>query len=602
MAKIGNIVDGKYEILKEVGRGGMSIVYLAMDNRLNKQWAIKEIKKKGTNSENQIVMQSLISEANLMKRLDHQNLPRIVDIIDNGSTIYIVMDYIEGEPLDKILKRKGAQPQDAVIQWGIQLAEVLDYLHTRQPAIIYRDMKPANVMLKPDGSIKLYDFGIAREYKEQNSSDTVSLGTKGYAAPEQFGGMGQTDARTDVYGLGVTLYHLVTGKNPCEPPYEILPIRNVNPQLSSGLEAVIQKCTQLNPDDRFQSCAEVLYALNHLDEFDGRYRKAQKKKLNTFIVSVACTLALALAGTGTFIGYKMTLSQSVNETIVMYGKDAIDGGNITELANTMDKYSSEISEEKLNELFTNYMDVFENQIGQLAGEFNTASATTEMTEEVKKEYGDRETELFNGIDKIVEDHLKELSAQNQNEIYFRVGSIYMDYYKLCEGRFDRTYIKNRYEEAANRYKHITKDYDKESYEYIQKVCKIGDVISQFNNERLGLSDNGASLTNEDKTEAWNNMVECIRGEDRDNRKVNMYLIVGNIVFEHISEYDAIAETREEIASFSAEAAAYLNNYIAEHPSQEDENIRIKASASVTNYSDIYEYITKTRLEGTTDEQ
>ena len=103
MSRIGEVIEGKYEILKEVGRGGMSIVYLAMDNRLNKQWAVKEIKRKGTNSENQIVVQSLLSEANLMKRLDHPNLPRIVDIIENGQTIYIVMDYIEGEPLDKVL-------------------------------------------------------------------------------------------------------------------------------------------------------------------------------------------------------------------------------------------------------------------------------------------------------------------------------------------------------------------------------------------------------------------------------------------------------------------------------------------------------------------
>lgn len=601
MAKIGNIVDGKYEILKEVGRGGMSIVYLAMDNRLNKQWAIKEIKKKGTNSENQIVMQSLISEANLMKRLDHQNLPRIVDIIDNGSTIYIVMDYIEGEPLDKILKRKGAQPQEAVIQWGIQLAEVLDYLHTRQPAIIYRDMKPANVMLKPDGSIKLYDFGIAREYKEQNSSDTVSLGTKGYAAPEQFGGMGQTDARTDVYGLGVTLYHLVTGKNPCEPPYEILPIRNVNPQLSSGLEAVIQKCTQLNPDDRFQSCAEVLYALNHLDEFDGRYRKAQKKKLNTFIVSVACTLALALAGTGTFIGYKMTLSQSVNETIAMYGKDAMDGGNTTELANTMEKYGAEISEEKLNEVFTNYLDVFQNKIEQLAGEYISTEASGGVTEEVKTDFANRETELFSGLDKVVDDYVKELTVDHQNEVYYRVGSFYMDYYKLCEGRFDRTYIKSRYEEAANRFKRVTKAYDKESYDYAQKICTIGNIITKFNNQRLGMSDNEANLTNEDKTEVWTQMAECINTEEKENRKVNQYLIVGSVVFEHVSEYEQITETKEQIVTFSSEAYAYLNDYIANHQSQEDANIRTKAETAVLMYSDIYAYFTKTGLEGTTNE-
>src|SRR5574344_1052355 len=262
MAIEGTVIDGKYEILKLIGKGGMSKVYLAMDKRLNKQWAVKEIQKNARDKNNQVVIQSAIAEANMIKRLDHPALPRIVDIIDNGNVIYIIMDYIEGETLNSVLKNYGAQPQEQVIEWAKQLCGVLDYLHTCNPPIIYRDMKPDNVMLKPDGSLKLIDFGIAREYKNENLEDTVNLGTKGYAAPEQFGGKGQTDARTDVYCLGVTLYHLVTGMSPCEPPYEICPIRNWNPQLSGGLEKIIQKCTQLNPQDRYQSCAELMYALD----------------------------------------------------------------------------------------------------------------------------------------------------------------------------------------------------------------------------------------------------------------------------------------------------------------------------------------------------
>ena len=242
MATIGSVIEGKYEILKLIGQGGMSKVYLAMDKRLNKQWAVKEIEKRARDRNNEIIIQSAIAEANMIKKLDHPSLPRIVDIIENPEVIYVIMDYIEGEPLSNVLDEYGAQPQDIVIDWAKQLCEVLDYLHTRKPSIIYRDMKPANIMLKPDGNLKLIDFGIAREYKEQNLADTVSLGTKGYAAPEQFGGKGQTDARTDVYCLGVTLYHLVTGQNPCEPPYELYPIRHWNPQLSGGLERIIQKC------------------------------------------------------------------------------------------------------------------------------------------------------------------------------------------------------------------------------------------------------------------------------------------------------------------------------------------------------------------------
>ncbi|MED4014534.1 MULTISPECIES: serine/threonine protein kinase [Sutcliffiella] len=295
MAHIGSVIDGKYEILKLIGRGGMSKVYLAMDKRLNKQWAVKEIEKRARDKNNEVIIQSAIAEANMIKRLDHPSLPRIVDIIDDIKVIYVIMDYIEGEPLNKIIEEYGAQPQEVVIEWAKQLCEVLEYLHTSKPSIIYRDMKPANIMLKPDGNLKLIDFGIAREYKEQNLADTVSLGTKGYAAPEQFGGKGQTDPRTDIYCLGVTLYHLVTGHNPSEPPYELYPIRQWNPQLSGGLEKIIQKCTQLNPEDRFQSCAELLYALDHYEEADDLYREKQKAKLRNFsFVTGAAVLFLSL--------------------------------------------------------------------------------------------------------------------------------------------------------------------------------------------------------------------------------------------------------------------------------------------------------------------
>ena len=296
MAQLGFTIDNKYEVLKQIGKGGMSTVYLAMDKRLNKQWAVKEIKKVANDKNNEIVVQSLLIEANMMKKLDHPSLPRIVDIIDSGKTIYVVMDYIEGESLDKILASSGAQPQDKVIEWAKQLCDVLRYLHSQNPPIIYRDMKPANVMLKPEGTLKVIDFGIAREFKEHNISDTVSLGTKGYAAPEQFGGMGQTDARTDIYCLGVTLYHLVTGQNPSEPPYEMYPIRQWNPSLSSGFEAIITKCTQLNPDDRYQNCDELMYALEHYNEMDSTYRKKQKKKLKLFAGALGMSAVMGISG------------------------------------------------------------------------------------------------------------------------------------------------------------------------------------------------------------------------------------------------------------------------------------------------------------------
>ncbi len=147
-------------------------------------------------------------------------------------------------------------------------------------------MKPSNIMLKPDGKVMLIDFGIAREFKDTSVADTTCLGTQGYAAPEQYGGQGQTDARTDIYCLGATLYHLLTGHNPSEPPYEMYPIRYWNPELSSGLEEIILKCTQKNPDDRYQSCAELLYALEHYNELDIEYKRKQTLKWRSFLCTV----------------------------------------------------------------------------------------------------------------------------------------------------------------------------------------------------------------------------------------------------------------------------------------------------------------------------
>ncbi len=299
MLEIGSIVDGKYKILNKVGQGGMSVVYLAMNEKANKQWAIKEVRKDGRQNY-EVVKQGLIVETDMLKKLNHPNLPSIIDVIDTDDTFLIVMDYIEGKPLSEALEQYGAQPQEFVIEWAKQLCDVLGYLHTRRPPIIYRDMKPANVMLKPDGNVTLIDFGTAREYKSDRIEDTTCLGTQGYAAPEQFGGHGQTDARTDIYCLGATMYHLVTGHNPAKPPYEMYPIRQWNPELSSGLEAIIAKCTMRNPADRYQNCNELMYALDHYNELDIEYRKKQGVKLGSFLTSAILTVGFL--GTAVF-GY-----------------------------------------------------------------------------------------------------------------------------------------------------------------------------------------------------------------------------------------------------------------------------------------------------------
>nr|WP_263324555.1 serine/threonine-protein kinase [Neobacillus sp. Marseille-Q6967] len=449
MAAIGSVVEDKYEILKLIGQGGMSKVYLAMDKRLNKQWAVKEIEKRARDKNNEVIIQSAIAEANMIKRLDHPSLPRIVDIIEYEDVIYVIMDYIEGEPLNSILDNYGAQPQDLVIEWAKQLCEVLDYLHTCHPPIIYRDMKPANVMLKPDGNLKLIDFGIAREFKQQNLADTVSLGTKGYAAPEQFGGKGQTDARTDVYCLGVTLYHLVTGHNPCEPPYELYPIRHWNPNLSGGLEKIIQKCTQLNPEDRYQSCAELLYALNHYEEADDLYRAKQKRKLRNFsIVTGAALLCLSLGILGQVMKIH-TKNADYESTLQMAEKAATDKSKIDYYLKAIDIKPTE------NEAYLGLINAFKSD----------AAFSIEEEEQFKQK---------------INTHLIDFRENPEySDLAFEIGKAYWYYYDYgktenSDNQITRMKSSIQWFEDAVRYGSKNRDY----YE----MATIYRDIGKFNND------------------------------------------------------------------------------------------------------------------------
>lgn len=292
-----------YDIKSLIGQGGMSKVYLAEHKRLHTRWAVKMVTKQ------QDARFDFLAEANILKRLQHPMLPRIVDIFEDEANICIVEDFVEGVTLEDLLKQEKKVDEAQGLQWMRDLGGVLRYLHTQRPhPIIYRDMKPSNVMLQPDGSLKLIDFGIAREYKQESSGDTTYIGTKGYAAPEQFG-KAQTDARTDIYSLGVTMYHLLTGKSPYEPPYRFVPVRELNSGLSHGIEYILNKCVQPEPENRYQSVDELLYDLEHIYRFDRAYRKY----VNTKRLRAAVLLIMLAASAGLIVGGQMLISQEKND-------------------------------------------------------------------------------------------------------------------------------------------------------------------------------------------------------------------------------------------------------------------------------------------------
>lgn len=453
MLEIGSLVDGKYKILNKVGQGGMSTVYLAMNEKANKQWAVKEVRKDGVlNFES--VKQGLVAEIDILKRLSHPNLPSIIDVIDTEDSFIIIMDYIQGNSLNRALEEFGAQPQDMVIAWAKQLCDVLGYLHSRNPAIIYRDMKPANIMLKPDGNITLIDFGTAREYKEKNLADTTCLGTVGYAAPEQFGGMGQTDARTDIYCLGATLYHLVTGINPCEPPYEIKPIRDINPSLSSGLERIILKCTQRNPEDRYQSCAELMYALEHYEEIDDIHRKKQKKKLGTFILTIAMTVIFGLVS---LFGY-VSAENKKNENYEAILKSA---------SATEDYYEAILTDPTRADAYTQ-LNKFLTDDFALSKEEGQQLLKLQIGLDNKKESG------FSENVQVLE-QLKKEDPENYQKVCYEIGQSFLFYYDVKADR-------DRYSNASKWFEEA-----KENYPIAGIYCDISnclELINQYNGSKI----------------------------------------------------------------------------------------------------------------------
>ena len=283
-----NLFNGRYKTLDLIGKGGMSKVYLAESTTLGTKWAIKAVDKKLN------AQFDLLAEPNILKKLNHPALPRIIDIEEDETNIYIIEDYIDGRSLDSRLKTEKRFDEETVINWSKQLCDVLIYLHNQKPnPIIYRDMKPANIIVTKENRVKLIDFGIAREFKIENDSDTTYMGTRGYAAPEQYGSS-QTDQRTDIYSLGVTMYHLITGKSPNEPPYEFKKIREIDPNFSEGMEYIINKCIQNDPTKRYQSMEELLYDLENIHTFN-RYYIEQKKKEKTKNILKLSMLGVSIA-------------------------------------------------------------------------------------------------------------------------------------------------------------------------------------------------------------------------------------------------------------------------------------------------------------------
>jgi serine/threonine protein kinase len=263
------LVKERYRPVRQVGTGGFGAVYLAEDLLAGKkQVALKEIRLAGLSAQEMIEATDAFNrEVSLLPGLRHGHLPRVHDHFTDAQHWYVIMEFIAGETLESYVQRipSGRLPVEMVLDMGIQLADVLDYLHSRQPPIIFRDLKPANIMRTPEGKLYLIDFGIARIFKPGQPRDTIAFGSPGYAPPEQYG-KAQTTARSDLYSLGATLHFLLSGDDPANTPFSFAPFA---PSLSAQpgiapLQRLIMQMVELDVAKRPESVLAVKRELQEI--------------------------------------------------------------------------------------------------------------------------------------------------------------------------------------------------------------------------------------------------------------------------------------------------------------------------------------------------
>jgi serine/threonine protein kinase len=272
--KPGDILHGRYRIERTLGHGGMGGVYLATHLELEVPVAVKELVfRLADPADHAAAIRQFRSEAQMLHRLHHPNLPRVYDFFESSGAHFLVMDYVDGHTLEQELRHAGPMAEDEVLRIALEVLDVLGYMHGQKPPIIFRDLKPANVMLDMDRNVKLIDFGIAKLIEEHGGKTSTiirSAGTPGFAAPEQYGA--GTDERSDVYSLGATLYTLLTAKVPPPSPAlavdaaQLTPLSDVRPDVSYHVRMAVARMMEANPGRRPRSTREVVGLLTERAE------------------------------------------------------------------------------------------------------------------------------------------------------------------------------------------------------------------------------------------------------------------------------------------------------------------------------------------------
>ena len=453
MLEVGSLVEGMYRIIKVLKEGGMSIIYLAMQERTGMMRVIKEMKRKGIKNV-EAVKKSIEEEKKILTSLDHPFLPKIIDVVPHEDSSLIIMEYVEGNNLAEVLKRDGVQTQKDVIQWAIDICEVLDYLHYgAEKKIIHKDMKPSNIMLKPKNErtgkreIKLIDFGTSKEYEENMTDIMDTWATPGYAAPEQRKKGLPIDERTDIYGLGATMYHLLTNTKPDKNGENIKNIKKDYPSLSERLANVVLKCVQDNPDDRYQSAKELEFALNHY--VPGEIEK-DKRHIRLFCFSIV--LMLAFGGTALWSNVSM-------ENIKFQDYDYM----LEKAVTAEDYYSTILMAPEKTDAYFKFIDFLRTD--RLTKE--ETSQLIQLRSGINKKNNDGYSETVRVLEE-----LKKVNPEGYEDVCYEIGNLFLFH-------LDTTNERERYINASKWYENA-----KEKYAIASVFCDIAncfDMIEQYHN-------------------------------------------------------------------------------------------------------------------------
>lgn len=507
------VLNGEYEIREIIHSAGMSNVYMAVDVVLNTSWCIKEIRKSEAGRD-EIEYHSILQEANIMKKLSHNSIPRIITIKPEGDSIFIVMDYIEGISLKSYVSKNGALNESMTVKIMRQIADVMLYLHSMKNPIFYRDMKPDNIMVKRDNNISLIDFGISVVVSEDNKIIKKNLGTRGYCPKEQSKRGLPYDLRSDIYAMGKTMYFMLTGIDPALVPKDKLPdISEIVPDLSRGLRIILEKCIQEEVEDRYQNCEELIYDLKNYKNFDETHIKKLKDRIK--LTTGMFITSIVLIG-GSFIPLGLH-KKSENEVYNNLVAIATQSGKVEDYQAVFDVDPlSDIS------LYLGYIKAI-----KLDGDFSK-----------EEEYA-----ILNYINPNIQEFS---SKEGYGEFAYEFGKLYWFYYQGSSDNEGMISSVKWFEDAMNA-------------GYLVDSAEVYYKLGKFNRDIL------ASIAESEDSgmysEYWNNLLSAKSVETGELVRLQLYSSIAKCIMNYGYSLKKEGVTQQEIDSEVSELEDFTKTYI-----------------------------------------